>query len=86
MEWVEIVAGTTDAAIDKALDALGIDLDDAEVIILEEPYRGLFGRTKGQARVRARVRPVAARPKVERRDRHRRKGRSRKESKKEELS
>jgi len=32
---------------------------------------GLFGRTRGQARVRARIRPTSPRPKVERRDRRR---------------
>jgi spoIIIJ-associated protein len=42
---------------------------DAEFEILEEPRPGLFGRIRGEARVRARVRPTAPRPKVERRDR-----------------
>ncbi len=45
---------------------------DAEFEILEEPRPGLFGRIRGEARVRARVRPTQPRPKAERRDRRRR--------------
>jgi spoIIIJ-associated protein len=47
---------------------------DAEVIVLAEPKAGLFGRTRGEARVRARVRPVGPRPKRERRPRDRDRG------------
>ena len=39
--------------------------------MLEEPKQGLFGRVRGEARVRARVRPTQARQKVDRRDRKR---------------
>jgi spoIIIJ-associated protein len=42
--------------------------------VIEEPRTGLFGRTRGEARVRARVRPTQPRPKVERRDRRGRPG------------
>ncbi|MGE3618867.1 MAG: RNA-binding cell elongation regulator Jag/EloR [Acidimicrobiia bacterium] len=73
MEWVETTAKTLEEAKELALDQLGIDDDDAEFEVVEEPRPGLFGRMRGEARVRARVRPVLARPKVERRDR--RKGR-----------
>ena len=69
MEWVEFTGPTIEAAKDAALDRLGVDIDDAEFEILEEPSKGLFGRVRGQARVRARIRPTAPRPKVERRDR-----------------
>jgi len=72
MEWVEITARTVEEARDVALDQLGIDEHDAEVEVLEEPRPGLFGRLRGQARIRVRVRPTAPRPKVERRDRKRR--------------
>jgi spoIIIJ-associated protein len=75
MEWVEITARTLEEARDIAFDQLGIDEHDAEVEILEEPRPGLFGRLRGQARIRARVRPTAPRPKVDRRDRRRRGGR-----------
>lgn len=69
MEWVEITGRTVAEAKDAALDQLGVDTEDAEFEVLEEPSRGLFGRTKGQARVRARIQPTRPRPKVERRDR-----------------
>ena len=69
MEWVEITGRTVEEAKDAALDQLGVDTVDAEFEILEEPSRGLFGKTKGQARVRARNAPTQPRPKVERRDR-----------------
>jgi spoIIIJ-associated protein len=73
MEWVEITARTVEEARDLALDQLGVDVDDAEMEVLEEPRPGLFGRLRGHARVRARVRPAAPRPKVERRERRRKK-------------
>ena len=57
MEWVETTARTVDEAKDLLLDQLGVDQNDAEFDVLEEPKPGLFGRTKGQARVRARVKP-----------------------------
>jgi spoIIIJ-associated protein len=71
MEWVEITAKTVEEARELALDQLGVDDQDAEVEVLEEPRAGLFGRTRGHARVRARVKPTPVRPKVERRDRRR---------------
>ncbi len=72
MEWVETTGRTTDEAKDHALDQLGVDESDAEFEILEEPRPGLFGRIRGEARVRARVRPTAPRPKAERRPRRKR--------------
>lgn len=71
MEWVETTGRTIDEAKNAALEMLGVDVDDAEFEILEEPKPGLFGRTRGEARVRARVRPTQVRPKTERRDRRR---------------
>jgi spoIIIJ-associated protein len=62
---------SVDQAKDSALDQLGVDETDAEFEVLEEPKTGLFGRTRGEAKVRARVRPTAPRPKQERRDRRR---------------
>jgi len=73
MQWVETTGKTTEEAKGLALDQLGVAEDDAEFEIIEEPRPGLFGRVKGEARVRARVRPTAVRPKIERRER--RKGR-----------
>ena len=67
MEWVETTAKTVAEAKDLALDRLGVDEVDAEFEVVEEPRPGLFGRLRGEARVRARVRPAVPRAKVERR-------------------
>lgn len=72
MEWVVTTGRTVEEAKDAALDELGVDEVDAEFEVLEEPRQGLFGRQRGEARVRARVRPTAPRPKADRRDRRRR--------------
>ncbi len=72
MEWVETTGKTVDEAKEAALDQLGVHEDDAEFEVVEEPRTGLFGRTRGEARVRARVRPTRPRPKVERGTRRRR--------------
>lgn len=71
MEWVETTAKTLEKAKSLALDNLGVDESEAEFEILEEPRQGLFGRTRGEARVRARVRPKAPRAKDESRRRRR---------------
>jgi spoIIIJ-associated protein len=71
MEWIETTAKTVDEAKDLALVHLGVGTEDAEFEVLDEPKTGLFGRLRGEARVRARVRPTKPRPKVERRDRRR---------------
>lgn len=72
MEWVETTGRTVEEAKDRALDQLGVDEDDAEFEVLEEPKLGLFGRVRSEARVRARVRPTKPRPKEDRRDKRRR--------------
>lgn len=77
MEWVETTAKTVDEAKDLALDRLGVDAVEAEFQVLEEPKAGLFGRMRGEARVRARVAPRTPRPKQERRDRRRSSDKSR---------
>ena len=69
MEWVETTARTVDEAKDLLLDQLGVDEQDAEFEVLEEPRPGLFGRVRGQARVRARLQPRSPRSKDERRRR-----------------
>lgn len=69
MEWVETTAKTIEAARESALDQLGVAADEAEFDILEEPRPGLFGRVRGEARLRARVRPAQVRPKQDRRRR-----------------
>lgn len=69
MEWVETTGDTLEAAKEAALDQLGVAEDEAEFEVIEEPKQGLFGRTRGEARVRARVRPSTPRGKTERRPR-----------------
>ncbi|MFZ1063753.1 MAG: RNA-binding cell elongation regulator Jag/EloR [Acidimicrobiales bacterium] len=84
MDWVETTGKTVDEATERALAHLGVHRDDAEVEVLEEPKAGMFGRIRGEARVRARVRPSGPRPKRSRRssggreDRARTSGRSEK--------
>jgi spoIIIJ-associated protein len=72
VEWVETTGRTVAEALDAALDQLGVDEQEAEVQVLQEPQKGLFGRLRAEARVRVRIRPTRPRPKVERRDRRRR--------------
>lgn len=69
MEWVETTGRSVEEAKEAALDQLGVDEQDAEFEIVEEPRFGLFGRLRSEARVRARVRPTKPRPKDDRRDR-----------------
>lgn len=54
-----------------ALDQLGVDEQDAEIEVVQDAQKGLFGRLRAEAQVRARVRPTSPRPKVDRRDRRR---------------
>ena len=58
MEWVETTGRTTEEAKERRPGpAWAWTRADAEFEILEEPRPGLFGRIRGEARVRARVRP-----------------------------
>ena len=61
MEWVTISAATVEDAKMMALDQLGVASEDAEIEVLEESRSGLFGRTRGEAKVRARVKPTSMR-------------------------
>ncbi len=69
MEWVETSAKTVESATELALNELGVAEADAEIQVLEEPKPGLFGRVRGNARVKARVAPLTPRPKQEKRRR-----------------
>ena len=71
MEWVETTGKSVEQAKEAALDQLGIHEDEAEFEVIDEPRPGLFGRMRGEARVRARVAPKAPPPKQERRERRR---------------
>lgn len=57
MEWVETTGRTVEAALDAALDELGVDEEEVEYEVLDEGRAGLFGRR--DARIRARVKPVS---------------------------
>lgn len=67
MEWVEATGKTVDEALEQALEQLGVDRDEADIEVLEEPKNGLFGRVRSEARVRVRVAPTKPRAKEERR-------------------
>jgi spoIIIJ-associated protein len=69
VEWVEASGKSLADAKESVLDMLGVAEDDAEFVVLSEPKAGLFGRLRGEARVQARVRPVAPPPKRTRRPR-----------------
>ena len=73
MEWIETTGKTVADARELALDKLGVDESEAEFEVIEEPKSGLFGRTRGTARVRARVSPKAAPAKNERKRRPKKK-------------
>lgn len=69
MKWVETTGKSIEEAKSVALDQLGVADEEAEFEILDEPKAGLFGRTRGEARVRARVKPRTPRAKNDRRER-----------------
>lgn len=69
MEWIETTGKTVAEAREHALDQLRVDESEIEFEVIEEPKSGLFGRTRGVARVRARIAHKAPRPKTERRKR-----------------
>jgi spoIIIJ-associated protein len=73
MEWVETTGRTIEAALDAALDELGVDESDVEYEVVQEPKAGLFGRIGStDARVRARVKPISREKPGERQRRARR--------------
>jgi spoIIIJ-associated protein len=75
MEWVETTGRTVEEALDAALDELGVDNDDVEFEVMEQPRGWLFGRLSGSgARVRARVKPISREKPGERQRRNRRSG------------
>src|SRR5918996_2213613 len=71
VEWVVTSGRTIEEATELALDQLGVDENDAEIEVVQEAQKGLFGRLRAEAQVRARVRPTVPRPKLDRRDRRR---------------
>jgi spoIIIJ-associated protein len=72
MEWVETTGRTLEAAVEAALDQLGVAEEDLEYQVLDEPKAGLLGRLGGrEARIRARVRPISREKPGDRRRRDR---------------
>ena len=60
MEWVETTGRTVEEAVDAALTVLGVDDNDLEYEVIQEPKSGLLGRFGGSpARIRARVKPIS---------------------------
>jgi spoIIIJ-associated protein len=60
MEWVETTGRTIAEALDAALDELGVDEDDVEYEVLEQPKSGFLGRLgSSEGRIRARVKPIS---------------------------
>ncbi len=57
MDWITTSGRTLDEAKSHALDQLGIVADEAEFDIVSDVEKGLFGRVKSEAKIRARVRP-----------------------------
>lgn len=73
MEWVETTGSTIAEALDRALDQLGVDENDAEFEVLIQPKSGFLGRFGGvQARIRTRVKPLSREKPGERRRRGKR--------------
>src|SRR6266404_4685268 len=59
MDWIEVTARTVDEAKELALDRLGVVEDELEYEVVDEARRGLFGIARGDARIRARVKPLS---------------------------
>src|SRR5262245_66615200 len=74
MEWVETTGRTIEEALDAALAELGVDENDVEYEVLSRPRGGLLGRFGGEARIRARVKPISREKPGEARRRARRRG------------
>lgn len=75
MEWVETTGKTVEAALDAALDELGVDESEVEYEVIAAPKGGVLGLFGGNARIRARVKPVSREKPGARRGRDKRGGR-----------
>ncbi|WP_419944029.1 Jag N-terminal domain-containing protein [Candidatus Poriferisodalis sp.] len=74
MEWIVMTGTSVDEARDRALDALSVAAEDADIEVLAAPTRSHWGFRRHPARVRVRVRPIGPPPRVgeARRDRRQR--------------
>ena len=59
MEWIESTGKSIDAAIENALDTLGVKEKELEYEIISEPKKGVFGLGGNEARIKARVKPIS---------------------------
>lgn len=71
MDWIEITGATVDAAVELALDSLGVHESELEYQVVEEPRKGFLGLGRAPARIRARVRPISREKPSDRRRRKR---------------
>lgn len=70
MDWITTSGSSLDEAKSNALDQLGIVADEAEFDVINDVEKGIFGRIKTEAKIRARVRPRQPAPKDDRRSRN----------------
>jgi len=77
MNWITTSGRSLDEAKSHALDQLGIVADEAEFDIVNDVEKGLFGRIKTEAKVRARVKPRQPAASEDRNGGGRRRGRNR---------
>ncbi|MDA8196297.1 MAG: Jag N-terminal domain-containing protein [Actinomycetota bacterium] len=77
MEWVETTGRTVEEAVEGALELLRVDRSEIEFEVVEDAKVGIFGKTKREARVRARVKPSVPRSKDAGKNRNRRRKDSR---------
>jgi spoIIIJ-associated protein len=72
VDWIEVTARTVDDAKELALDRLGVVEDELEYEVVDEARKGLFGIARGDARIRARVKPISREKPTDRKRRGRR--------------
>ena len=74
MDWITTTGSSLHEAKSNALDQLGIVADEAEFDVVNDVEKGLFGRVKNEARIRARVKPRQIVEKEDRGNRRRNSG------------
>ncbi len=74
MDWITTTGSSLHEAKSNALDQLGIVADEAEFDVVNDVEKGLFGRVKTEARIRARVKPRQIPEKEDRGNRRRNSG------------
>ncbi len=58
MQWIETSGRDVQEAVESALFQLGISRAELEYTVITEPRRGILGFMKGEASIRARVKPT----------------------------